>query len=276
MIAYTISGERNISMVINGKQYNVNNSDQNYNNVIALLTDITMEGREDKLLALLDKKVAVETYFQNAEGVEVRNDGIWYEGEQVHNVVVDRIFSFMKANLPFQPMLNFLTKLLQNPSYTSQQQLFYFLEHSSLPICEDGDFLAYKAVTANFLDKHSQKYDNSIGKIVTMPRSRVDDDRETGCSKGLHAGTIGYVRDFASETDKKIIVKINPADVVSVPRDCSNQKLRCCRYEVIREFVDEMQFDLAKNDGEKYSDASYHGNDDDYDDDDAHDDYDWS
>ena len=276
MIAYTISGERNISMVINGKQYNVNNSDQNYNNVIALLTDITMEGREDKLLALLDKKVAVETYFQNAEGVEVRNDGIWYEGEQVHNVVVDRIFSFMKANLPFQPMLNFLTKLLQNPSYTSQQQLFYFLEHSSLPICEDGDFLAYKAVTANFLDKHSQKYDNSIGKIVTMPRSRVDDDRETGCSKGLHAGTIGYVRDFASETDKKIIVKINPADVVSVPRDCSNQKLRCCRYEVIREFVDEMQFDLAKNDGEKYSDASYNGNDDDYDDDDAHDDYDWS
>ena len=276
MIAYTISGERNISMVINGKQYNVNNSDQNYNNVIALLTDITMEGREDKLLALLDKKVAVETYFQNAEGVEVRNDGIWYEGEQVHNVVVDRIFSFMKANLPFQPMLNFLTKLLQNPSYTSQQQLFYFLEHSSLPICEDGDFLAYKAVTANFLDKHSQKYDNSIGKIVTMPRSRVDDDRETGCSKGLHAGTIGYVRDFASETDKKIIVKINPADVVSVPRDCSNQKLRCCRSEVIREFVDEMQFDLAKNDGEKYSDASYNGNDDDYDDDDAHDDYDWS
>lgn len=270
MIAFTISNERNISMVINGKQFNVTQADSNYKDVVAMLCDNTIDDRESKILGLLDKKTAVRTYIKNAEGVEVRNDGIFYEGEQVHNVVVDRIFSFMDANLPFQPMLNFLTKLLQNPSYTSQQQLFYFLEHASLPICEDGDFLAYKAVTGNFLDKHSQKIDNNIGKIVTMPRSRVDDDRESGCSNGLHAGTIAYVRNYAAEGDKMIIVKINPTDVVSVPRDCSNQKLRCCRYEVIREFNDEMRFQLAKNDGEKYEDDGYD------DDDEGDDGYDWN
>ena len=33
-----------------------------------------------------------------------------------------------------------------------------------------------------------------------------------------------------------MIVKINPADVVSVPKDCDCQKLRTSRYEVVKDF----------------------------------------
>lgn len=32
-----------------------------------------------------------------------------------------------------------------------------------------------------------------------------------------------------------MLVKIDPADVVSVPHDCECQKLRTCRYEVVSE-----------------------------------------
>ena len=35
--------------------------------------------------------------------------------------------------------------------------------------------------------------------------------------------------------DRMVAVKINPADVVSVPSDYGNQKLRTCRYEVMFE-----------------------------------------
>jgi hypothetical protein len=34
-----------------------------------------------------------------------------------------------------------------------------------------------------------------------------------------------------------MIVKINPADVVAIPTDYNNQKGRCCRYEVVDEYV---------------------------------------
>lgn len=253
MIAYTISGDHNLSLVINGKQYNVRKDDKNYDNVMSCLRDTAMADRENALLKLLDNVGKVQTFFQNSTGVEVRSDGVFYQGERVHNVVVDRIFSFMEKNLPFEPLLNFLTKLLQNPSYQSQQQLFYFLEHASLPICEDGDFLAYKAVRSDFMDKYSGKFDNSIGQVVTMPRGRVDDNRDVGCGSGLHAGTLEYVKGYGVGEDKLIIVKINPQDVVSVPSDSNNQKLRTCKYEVLREFSEEMRFELAKNDGAKYS-----------------------
>ena len=32
-----------------------------------------------------------------------------------------------------------------------------------------------------------------------------------------------------------MVIKINPRDVVSIPYDYNNEKMRCCRYEVIGE-----------------------------------------
>ena len=37
-----------------------------------------------------------------------------------------------------------------------------------------------------------------------------------------------------------MIVKIDPADVVSVPSDCNYEKLRTCRYEVVGEYQGEL------------------------------------
>ena len=75
-----------------------------------------------------------------------------------------------------------------------------------------------------------------------MTRSKVDDDRARGCSNGLHAGALNYVAGYGSleNGDKIVIVKINPADVVSVPSDCNCEKLRTCRYEVVGEYQGEL------------------------------------
>ena len=88
-----------------------------------------------------------------------------------------------------------------------------------------------------------------------MTRFGVDDDRNNGCSSGLHAGTLDYVQSYGSFceddhlTDRCIIVKINPEDVVSVPLDCECQKLRTTSYEVVKLYEGEMEYNLATDDG---------------------------
>jgi len=85
---------------------------------------------------------------------------------------------------------------MSNPSMTSRNELFLFLEAANLPITEDGCFLAYKAVTSDFKDKHSRKFDNSPGVTLEMPRRDVDDNREQTCSYGFHAAAYEYAKGF--------------------------------------------------------------------------------
>ena len=65
---------------------------------------------------------------------------------------------------------------------------------------------------------------------------------------GLHAGALNYVASYGSveSNDRIVIVKINPADVVSVPSDCNCEKLRTCRYEVVGEYQGELLKPLTR------------------------------
>jgi hypothetical protein len=101
-----------------------------------------------------------------------------------------------------------------------------------MPLTPDGDFLAYKSVQANFTDWYSGQHDFSIGQIREMARNQVCDNADVGCSAGFHAGSEEYAKSF-NGGGNLVIVKINPADVVSVPTDCECQKLRAYRLEVV-------------------------------------------
>ena len=222
MTAYLISDEGNISIVLKGKQYFVNSTDESHAQVIEALR----AGKtEDEILEVLDKASQVADYLEDSE-VQIKDGCVMYHGEAVHNTLTEKIISFMRQELPVQPLINFLKNMMKNPSFASRRELFDFLSHKSLPITEDGCFLAYKAVNNDFTDKYTGTIDNSIGQKPTMTRFGVDDDRNNGCSSGLHAGTLDYVQSYGSfceddeRTDRCIIVKINPEDVVSVPLDC--------------------------------------------------------
>jgi hypothetical protein len=125
---------------------------------------------------------------------------------------------------------------MENPSYRAVQELYKFLEVGQMPLTEDGHFLAYKKVRENFKDIHSGTFDNSVGKICEMPRNKVDEDSSRTCSSGLHVCSYSYLNSFGNgTTDKVVVVKINPRDVVSIPADYNNTKMRLCRYEVIQD-----------------------------------------
>ena len=192
----------------------------------------------DTLDSLFDVSESITRKFNadNVDGIEITDGVIYYNGEPLHNYVVDRIFDFMDEGLPFQPLAKFLGKLLANPSRRAVEELYKFLEHKHLPICEDGDFLAYKSVSQNYMDHHSGKFFNGVGEVLDMPRNAVCDDADVGCSYGFHAGSYEYASTFGGPDARLVIVKINPADVVSVPKDCDCQKLRTSRYEVVKDF----------------------------------------
>ena len=250
-----ISGDGNITLVLNGEQFFIVKEDSAYDKVRQALVD---DASADELLLLVDKAKEVADYVHSTD-IEVKNGCVFYDGEEVHNTLTDRILTFMKDGLPIKPLVNFLAKLMQNPSYSARQELFDFLEHKNLPVTEDGDFLAYKAVSSAYMDKYSNKVSNTIGTHVEMTRWNVDDDRQNGCAAGLHAGALDYVQSYGSfhdneNSDKCIIIKINPADVVSVPSDSNYQKLRTCKYFVLRNYEGKMKYNLYTDDGDEWSD----------------------
>lgn len=187
----------------------------------------------DKAVELADVPAFVTK--MAAGRVQVSDAGVLFDGEPMHNCLTQRMLDFMTAGLPFQHYCKFLDNLMDNQSMTSRNELYLFLEAANLPITEDGCFLAYKAVRSDFKDKHTGKFDNNPGAILEMPRRNVNDDRNVTCSYGFHAAAYDYAKNFMSADDKMVAVKINPADVVSVPSDYKNQKLRTCRYQVMYE-----------------------------------------
>ena len=266
----------NLTLVLNNKSYQVLPDHINYR----MILDILPTASSEELLKVVDIEKAVATFSDGL--VEIKNGQVTYEGEVVHGSISKRILEFMSKGLPFQPLVNFLNNLMENPSMQSQKELYDFLEHENLAITSDGHFLAYKAVRSDFKDKYRGIFDNSIGNVVTMQRAKVDDNRARGCSDGLHAGALNYVASYGSveNGDRIVIVKINPRDVVSVPSDCNCEKLRTCRYEVVAEYEGELikplySSDFSYDEHNDYDDDDYNIDDGYWDqfDDDEEDDY---
>lgn len=172
--------------------------------------------------------------------VTVSNGNVYYNGVPQHSELARRILQLMNEDLPFQPMVRFLENLELNPSFRSRKELYVFLENHALPITEDGCFLGYKRVDQDWFDFNSRTIDNHIGQKPFMARREVDDDYHMACSNGFHIGAISYVATFElGKPGHIIIVKVNPKDVVTVPEGATD-KLRCYTYEVLQEYVGDL------------------------------------
>lgn len=237
------------TVVLRNKSFCFNSTHCQYNDLVAAVK----EGDEEKFLDRWNTKDLIESW--SSGDFRIGNGVLWYRDEVINDVITERVISMIREKFNCQPMLRFLENLYQNPSFRACQELYSFLRHRFLPITSDGCFLAYKAVTSEYKDKYSEKIDNHPGSIVEMPRFRVDDNCNQGCGQGLHVGAIDYVRSYGRYGDKVVICKVNPADVVSVPLDSEQQKLRCCRYEVVAEYDGEI-FEPVKDYDEEEQDSS--------------------
>jgi hypothetical protein len=274
MIGYLIvDGVINLS--IDGKMSQVHPTAANYEVVKDALIN---KASEEEISSLLKVDEAVSQYTNHI--VEIKSDGVYYEGIKVNLLVAQRIMDFFKKGLPFEPLVNFLVKLKNNTSFHSQQETYSFLEKCGLHITEDGDFLGYKAVRNDWMDIYSGTILYGIGAIVQMDRSEVDDDFRKDCSYGFHVGTLNYAQGYGGTDSRILLVKVSPEDVVSVAGDGHADKLRACRVEVIKEIDRNTQLNqpLYTSSAEPYDDEDEDEDDswvDDLDDDyDSYDEYD--
>ncbi|MBY3231946.1 hypothetical protein [Rhizobium laguerreae] len=116
----------------------------------------------------------------------------------------------------------------------SVQELINFMKRGDLPIAEDGCIVAYKMLYAEggevFTDPHTRKVRQRVGAHVSMPVDRVDPNRRTACSTGLHIARRAYVKSFHGDTI--MLVKIKPEDVIAVPYG-EPDKMRVAGYHIV-------------------------------------------
>jgi len=221
-----------ITVVLDGERHSINAG----NGLFSKALEAYKVNDWDTFVGCVNPEIRLKSLYASYEGIEVKDGNLYVFGDAVHSTLATRVLSFLEAGLDCVYLFKFILKLNLNPSKRAVDELYTFLEHRVLPITDNGNFLAYKAVREDYTDKHSGKFLNTVDSVLEMPRNKVDDDKNVGCSYGFHAGTVEYAKEFMGYQGHLMLVEINPADVVSIPTDCQFQKLRTCRYKVVSEY----------------------------------------
>lgn len=198
---------------------------------------------------LFDVGDAIGRRFQKvSDRVSINGSKMFLDLEPVDDVITDVVVKYhLEGNDDYKPLVLFMEKVAVNPNEHSKKNLYRWLAKHRFMIAPDGDIIAYKGVNrkgdhfessnagtaaVNGELYEAQRIPNIPGAIVEMPRSAVQHNPSIGCHTGLHVGNWRYASGFASHT---IRVKVNPRDVVSVPTDSSDEKMRVCRYQVMEQ-----------------------------------------
>lgn len=244
----------NITVLLDGDLYGADSTHANWQRIL----EKVINNDESGLADLFDASVAAAKRFDRlSERVAVKDGAIFFDNEPVNNALTQQVVRFLNEGVDdFKPLVNFFEKVEQNPQNHSREQLYAWLAKHNFTITDDGDFIAYKSVYRDQNDDYEFRSTMSghaivdgveqngytrynLGSVLEMPRGSVQWNPSVGCSVGLHAGTWSYAKGYSGNVILK--VKINPRDVVSVPTDSNEQKLRVCRLVVLEIAEEEIQ-----------------------------------
>ena len=248
-LPYTLS-EDAIVVFYDGKPHSVRKDNVNFE----LLKQALFEGRYEDVPQYLDIVKAVENFVEG--DVEVKEEVVYYKGHRLHGVVVDKLLEMLRGGLKdSSPLTNYISRLMDNPSSNSVEQLYTFLGYKSLPITPEGKVLGYKGVQSDFWSstgnadtivvqgETNERHQilNEVGATIEVQRRCVDDNKDNHCSFGLHVGSYDYADGWAGGDGRLLLVEFDPQDAVSVPTDCNFQKLRVSKYKVVADITDSRQ-----------------------------------
>lgn len=237
----------------------------------ALLNDPDSISEDDARSLLVKYDKAARWIGKVSDSVEVTIYGVKVDGKPLSGPIAETLTKMATEGndediVYVKSLAKFIEKTEQNPSIENSDQLYRWIINEGLTITPDGDFIGYKSVKNSGhslpedVDPKGRKVywssygggaivdgvevegyvPNFVGAVVQMPRDKVDADGSVHCSVGLHVGTFDYAyNSYRGSTSgwTVLLVKVNPANVVSVPNDYNFQKLRTCEYTVIREGI---------------------------------------
>ena len=225
------ASDQSISVFFNGRMCSVPASDKHFSELREHLAQ--SEHDYETVERMIDKPKMVSRLSEGL--VTVVGSTVMYKGQPVHSTLTYRLLELLDAGENATIWARFLERVMANPSDRSRECLYDFLNAWKAPITEDGHFIAFKRVRPDYRDIHSGTFDNSPGQVVEMPRDRVNADPDVSCSNGLHVAATSYLGSFYASYDgyRVLACKVDPADVVAVPRDYGFAKMRVCRYVVL-------------------------------------------
>jgi len=229
--------DNGVTIFYDGAQYVSPADHPNYRAIL----DALAEDRWEDIPALIDMRESVRDFLSNDPDFKLENDRIVLHDRPFSEAVTDKVLDMLNVGNDAEPLFRFLRNVRENPSAVAQDELLLFCVANNFMISEDGCILAYKSVNGNYTAIHDGTTLNRVGDAPYMERNAVDDRRERTCSYGYHFASHKYASTWAGKIDgvslRLMLLKVNPADVVSIPNDYNNQKGRCNTYEVIAELT---------------------------------------
>lgn len=215
---------------LNNKPIEITNDRLNYKSIIEAIK----ANDEDQVRELLDENQVLNSVSNGR--VTVTGNTVLLDGRELHSAEAKKLVDLVSEGATnIDRWFRFIEKLYNNPSYHCREQAYNFIAHTGMPMTENGNLIGYKGVSDDYKDKYSGKFDNSVGQVLRMSRTDVDDNPNNGCSAGFHVGSHDYADNWAGSDGRLMIVEYSPTDIVSVPDESGYGKLRVCEYKVIAE-----------------------------------------
>lgn len=230
-----------------GKVYHADDKNKNFGEILrrAKTGDFG-----ERFLSLFSMEEQLKDVFNKvSERVSVAYGQVYFDNEPMDNVLSQHILRSMnEGTADHQHLIAFWENIAANPSQESREELMTWLSAADFTITVDGLIVGYKGLNADFTSifsgpgivngvEFNGNIPNNIGSVIEMNRTKVDPDRRRECSYGMHVGTWAYASKFSRGA--VVAVHVNPRDIVSVPLDCKGQKMRVCRYVVVRQVTSE-------------------------------------
>jgi len=134
-----------ITIFTEGKQQTIRATDANFANACVAYEKSDWEALE----SILNPSIKFNNLYAKYEQIEVKDGHVYVSGEAISSLVAGRILDYLSKDIDCTPVFKFITKLNLNPSKRAVDELYTFLEHKYLPITENGNFLAYKALRSD-------------------------------------------------------------------------------------------------------------------------------
>lgn len=206
--------------------------------------------RAEQIKNALNPHLIALSAFLTTDGNHVYYNDQTFDSIGLDEALEDHIVAIMKNHTnpdELRGLVRFAERLYGNTDPDIRTQLVRWLKAQDwLTFTVDGELVGYRGakyaadgipesihtgpaiVDGKSMNGHIP---NRINTTVEMPRSMVEHDPAVGCASGLHVGTYNYAKGYAQNAILK--VSVAPEDIVSVPFECSDQKIRCCKFKVL-------------------------------------------
>jgi hypothetical protein len=141
-------------------------------------------------------------------------------------------------------------------NHNDPYQEVFFIGERRVNLGEVYDEIVNGGGSPVYTDQFSHSTEIRLGHPVSIPREECDADQEHSCSRGLHTGAKGWLKqNYFGKVG--LMVLVNPANVVAVPTSDNYGKMRTCEYFPIAIIDFDESGDIVESSYSLHDDIAY-------------------